>query len=191
MALLAYSRNMGDHKRPPWVRKVLLIAGIAGPLCGALGVVVNTYFDIKSKASEAKKKTEAGYETLAPAIEELQELMADGQDWAEDADEEILRLQVDFESCDARLSRLEGYVEALGGRRGLPPLPDVEPSSMMTDLGPVAIVGDSEDPRVVVKKAAKKPSRPVPTDINQAAKYQQKRVDLNCTKSDPLCGSLK
>lgn len=164
---------------PKWLKRVLLVVSIVGPVSGAIATGVTTYYDLKDRAADAKRKSEAGYETLAPAIKELQEILHDGQEWAEETDNELHDLIKENRGLEARVIRLEAYIEMLSQRRNLPaappkpaPVPDV-----MAEL-----------PFHKKKHTAKKPARPVPQEIDDAAQYQQQRIQKHCPPGDPLCG---
>ena len=178
---------MGERlqRLPRWARILLMAAGIIGPVAGAVSTVVITVIDLKAKARETSQKTEASYETLAPAVKELQVLMADGQGWAERTDEIVHKLADNKKDHERRMVRLETYVEILGDRSSLPsPPPEpvaAAPSPMVDKL--------KELEREVTRKRAQKTSRPIPEDLNSANMYQQQRVQEMCSPKDPLCGA--
>lgn len=189
---------MGERfqKLPKWVRLLMIIIGIVGPATGAVTSAVVAYYKIgeaRKGAKAANEKSEAGYQTLAPGIKELQELIKDEQDWSQDADEDLTNLERKAADYEKRITRLETYIEILGASRFLPNAPPKPAKTTQPpDIGPLAII---EDPtmgvRAKLKKAAKKPSRPIPSSVNKAAAYQQQRSDLHCPPKDPQCGRLK
>ena len=92
------------------------------------------------------------------------------------ADREISALKLDKDEKEKRIIRLEAYVEILGAK---PNLPDAPP-----------VVLPAPKPLVVAKvRKFKPPTRPIPKDVGDANQYQQKRVDLNCAPTDPVCGA--
>lgn len=161
---------------PPWARKVLVVTTIIGPLCGATWTVATTVIDINARASDAKARSTASYETLAPAVKELQGLSAEAQGWVNDAHRRIAELEQYREDLEKRVIRLEGYIEALGRRRSLPRAP-----------APVK----KEKSRPERTPSMKRPVRLVPEGIQQAKDFQKKRVRLDCAVDDPLCGALE
>jgi hypothetical protein len=190
MRPFAYDGGMGERlqRLPGWARKVLLIASIVGPVAGATSTVIVTYMDVRAKAREANRKTEAGYETLAPAVKELQELMELSQNWGEDVDKEVEALWVEKHQLERRIVRLETYIEMLGARRNLPEPP--EPAGDEDGATELMVETDAPEKRDTRPKL-KKPSRPVPTDVQKAQVYQQQRIEMRCPEGDPLCGALE
>jgi len=172
---------MGERlqKLPLWARRLLIVISIAGPSAGAVATVVGTYFDLKARAAEASKKSEVGYETLAPAVAELQELLEDSQ---------------------KRIVRLEAYIDIMT-KMGSPMAlvgPDsdgdgiLEPDENPEHNDVVADARPSEPaaflPAIPDEPPAKKAKRPVPQELDKAQMYQQQRVEMQCQKDDPLCG---
>jgi hypothetical protein len=141
--------------------------------------VSSTVIDIRAKARDAKVRSAAGYETLAPAVKELQGLSSEAQGWVDSAHQRIFMLEQNRGELEKRIIRLEGYIEALGQRRSMPRTP----APVKKDK-PVA-AGAGKRP------AIKRPARPIPDDIQEAKSYQQQRVRLDCDKDDPLCGALE
>jgi septal ring factor EnvC (AmiA/AmiB activator) len=189
---------MGDNeisdkkwlRMPSWARKILIVAAIAGPVGTAVTTSVSTYYKVKAakkEAAEAKEKTTSGYDTLAPAVEELQEILNEAQEWAEETDVELRDIEADDDDFERRIIRLETYIEILSQRRNSPRLPDrvrrwetEEPmASMMPGLP------TSDGPPI---RKAKKSARPIPRNIDQAHDYQQQRIEMDCPPDDPLCG---
>jgi len=175
-----------------------ILASVAGGLTAVIGPVFFLSMEMCSRYKEVNAKAEAGYETLAPAIQELQEAMDGAEDWAEDVSDELEVLVTHDEDTERRLSRCESFIETLAERRGMPDLPEIEypdgPKTWPED--PVADMANGTlHPDFVPKsqarfeKTAKKISRPVPQSINQAQDYQQKRDKEKCSPGDPLCGS--
>lgn len=167
---------MTDEKKhmPRWAKRLLLIVSIVGPLCGATVTIVSSIIDIRSKARDASAKTKASYETLAPAVKELQDLLSDTQDIVEADEREIAELKSVRDAQERRLIRLEAYVDLLGRRGNLPaPPPEVE--------APVKIPVTSSK----IKKL--KPAKPVLSDVRGAYQYQQVKADLGCGPEDPIC----
>ena len=168
---------------PSGARIVLTVVGIVGPVTGAVSTVVITVIDVRAKAADANKKSEAGYGTLAPAVKELQELLAEGQEWADETDAELRALEAREAEHEKRLIRLEAYIDILSKRRNLPEAPP-KPFKIPKMI--------SELPFHKGKKhTSKKPARPIPSNVKKAADYQQQRVQMQCPPGDPLCGATK
>ena len=159
---------------PRWAKRALLVISIVGPLTGAVVTLVSGYYDIKAKASAAKTQTKASYETLAPAVKELQDLLAKTQDVVDADEKEIAELKAVRDEQEKRIIRLEAYVELLG-RRGNNPAP---PPEVATPPRPV--ITSSR-----VRKL--KPAKPVLPNVGDAAQYQQAKVQLGCGPDDATC----
>lgn len=157
-------------KLPRWAKRLLVVLSIIGPLSGAVVSLVSAIFDIRTKATEAKTQTKAGYETLAPAVKELQDLLAKSQDAIDAQEKEISQLKEMLNAQDRRVIRLETYVEILGRGRNLPSR-TAEPPPLQSS------------PRIHKVK----PIRPVPSDINTAEHFQDAKVILKCSPGDPTC----
>jgi septal ring factor EnvC (AmiA/AmiB activator) len=158
---------------PEWAKRTLLIISIVGPLTGVVVTTVSAYYDIRAKARDARLKTEAGYETLAPAVKELQDLLNKTQDFIDAQNREIAALKADRDEKEKRILRLEAYIDVLGRRGNLPaPPPEVAPT-------PSATVS-----KVQVKLKAQ---RPVLLDVGGAQHYQQAKAELQCAPNDPSC----
>lgn len=154
--------------RPSPTRRILAWAGIVAPVCGAITVAVTMVIDIRTRLAENTTKTEASYETLAPAITELQGIV---DDLNNDMDEK-LEYCVDLER---RLIRVETYVELIGSSSRLPDPDDME-------------VEAADVPPPPPRANARRTQRAVPDELNRAADFQQKRQELRCDPGDPLCG---
>ncbi|TFH43850.1 MAG: hypothetical protein E4H01_11555 [Lysobacterales bacterium] len=160
---------------PQWAKKVLLVISIVGPLTGAAVTIVSGYYDINAKAKSAKAQTKASYETLAPAVKELQDLLSRAIDADEIDEREISTLKADRDAQEKRILRLEAYVDILSNQRNLPNAPP-----------PVA--AETRQPVARVRKI-KPPERPIPVDVGGANQYQKARAELKCLPGDPVCDS--
>lgn len=161
---------------PGWAKKLLIILSIVGPLTGAVITTTEAYYSVKAKAKEANVKTKASYETLAPAVKELQDLLSKALDASDAADREIVALKADRDEKEKRILRLEAYVDILGRQNNLPDAPPAVPPA--------------PKPVTVAKvRKVRPPIRPVPKDVGGAAAYQSNRIDLNCAPDNPLCGA--
>ena len=164
-----------DKKRLPlWARRALLAVAIVGPGCGAIATIAKTYYEVKSakkSAAEADKNSEASYETLAPAVAELQEMSDEEQEWAH----EMSDYTQDLEN---RIIRLEAYIDILSDRRNMPdPIPEAAARAP-------ASVASTQPSQPQERKTA----RPVPDSLTKAKAYQQQRQAKQCPPDDPLCG---
>ena len=152
-----------DEKKhmPPWVKRILIVVSIVGPLTGAVVTTVSAYYDVKGKTRDANKKTEASYETLAPAVKELQTLLIKTQDVADESRKEIVLLKADRDEKEKRILRLEAYVDILSRRRrDLPaPPPEVQPAP---------------EPVVSKVRGYKPPISKVPDNVQGAQQMQEK-----------------
>jgi hypothetical protein len=147
-------------KLPRWARNLLLIITFVGPLTGAAVTLTSAYYDIRSKAKDAKAQTKASYETLAPAVKELQELLTKTQDFVDAQDKEITLLKANRDDNEKRILRLEAYVDILSRKPNLPDAPpEVKPA-----------------PPVVVSRVRKfrPPAKPIPVDVAGAQQLQEK-----------------
>jgi hypothetical protein len=120
---------------------------------------VSAYYDVKSKARATDVKTTASYETLAPAVKELQELLVKTQDAADAADKEIAILKADRDEKEKRILRLEAYVDILGRKPNLPDAPPEVPVPRPTVVSRV--------------RKIRKPTAPIPADIAGAQQQMQ------------------
>lgn len=161
---------------PKWAKRVLVAISIIGPLTGAVVAAADAYYSVKAKARDASVKTKASYETLAPAVKELQDLLSKALDASDAADREIAALKADRDEKEKRILRLEAYVDILGRQRNLPDAPP-------------AIVEAPKPVAIAKVRKVRPPVRPVPKDVGGAAAYQSNRIDLNCAPDNPLCGA--
>ena len=195
---------MGEmmKKLPPWARHLLVVVAVAGPVGGAIANSIKTYYEVKDAkrhAGEAHEMADDGYDTLAPALLELQETMDDAELWAEETSDEIDLLVSNNEDTELRLIRCEEFMQDISGRRGMPRLPElVYPDGPKTwPEDPVAAVTNGTlHPHFLAtidakkEKVAKKHARPVPQSLEKAQDYQQQREEMECPPDDPLCGAL-
>lgn len=169
---------MGDlkDKMPTWAKRTLLVAAMVGPLAAAVATSVKTYYEVKSakkSAVEADKNSEASYETLAPAVAELQAVSEEEQAWANDMSDYTQELE-------NRIIRLEAYIEVISRQGNMPrPMP-VEAMAAARNPASKPEPDDMTEQRKV--------SRPVPQSLDKAKAYQQQRTKENCSPDDPLCG---
>jgi len=169
----------GTAKKPTWVKRTLLVLSIVSPLAGAVTAVSMSIIDVRAKARRASVEAEAGYETLAPAVGEIQAIVTQAGEWSEYVDDAVDSLEQRISDQERRILRLEAYVEVLSSRRNLPKITDDIYS------GGSSVMADIEPP------APPAPRRHIPDDIGKAKAYQQQRVMLKCAPSDPLCGALE
>jgi hypothetical protein len=188
---------MGEKmdKLPSWARKVLVAASIVAPLSAASVTGFKACYEIKAasklanqakvKAVETQAKAADGYETVGPAITELQNVLNTAQEWAATTDE-------DLDHYGVRLSRCEDYMEALSRRRGFPKIPELDDGH---EEGPwyETPVASMVLPALPSGEPAKRPKeiikamRPIPNSLKEASVYQEQRVKENCAPDDPLC----
>lgn len=149
---------------PRWAKITMAIVGITAPLCGAVATIATTIYDIKDKAAENKKADESGYQTLAPAVAELQEILEEAQEWVEEKDHEIDDLLDETEEQDSRIEELEEYIAALPRRRNaprferLPPMVDTASHTAYAEPQPMAI--------------KKRPSLKIPDTLSKAVEQK-------------------
>lgn len=163
-------------KMPAWARKVLLATSIVGPLCAAITTLYVTISDIRTKTKDAKVATVASYDTFAPALQEMQTIIEDMQEWLDEDGESIRSLTEMVHQQEKQIARLEAWIEILGRRSNAP-----EP------VIPVA-VSDASPPEPPEKPKTHRPQWRIPDSASGAKALQQQRVKLNCDPEDPLCG---
>ena len=177
MTPLRYHSEMRTTKPlPPRAKKILTWLAIVGPVCAAVGTMATTAIDVRARAREAKIRSTVGYNTLAPAVQELQGLSEEAQAWVDSAHRRIVSLEEHNADLEKRLIRLEGYIEALGKRRNLPAPPAMDKA------------GKPSRPPVANSPRMKSPTRLIPEDIQKAQTFQKQRDRLDCDREDSLCG---
>ena len=170
---------------PPWGKRVVSVVKVASFVLCALFAFVAGALDLYAKYDEVNRKAESSYETLAPAVQELQDLFAqhisETNSWVEEVEAE---LEDRDEILEDRVTRLEGAIEKLSRRhRGLvPPEPVEEFSEAPEDFAEEDFPSEEPAPR------AKKPARYVPDRLEEAADYQEQRQKAQCSPDDPKCG---
>lgn len=140
------------------------IVGILGAVTAAVQAY-STVLDARTKAADAREKSIAGYETLEPAVRELQIEMAKSVDWAEATDDEVSTLEDYCRGLADRVSRLEGYLDATRGPASVAAYSDAEGSDPETE--PV-LVSEPEPLPPAPKTRARKPNTAVPDSIDTA-----------------------
>ena len=169
----------------PKMKKGLSITGkgavglsIPAIIMALVAMVPGIYEDIR----EQRKDQKAGYETLSPAVEDLQEDAKRFSDWAESRatadskqDETIARLKKENWKLEQRIFQIE---LALQSRRIRVDSPS---DSDLSFPEPVATVEAAPPPKV-------SPARPIPKSLGKARDYQQQREKMKCASNDPLCG---
>jgi hypothetical protein len=145
-------------------RWTTIIMTVAGTLSGLAVLSVETCGAIRRaqrEADQVEKKAEGGYETLAPAVKELQGLVVSLGTWATEVDEERAKLQQKVHDLELKLARHEGYFDTLKERnRRLERTP--KPTLVL------------DKPKAQPKLGHKRPTKPVPDTLNQA---QQLRAE--------------
>lgn len=175
---------------PPWGKRVISVVKVLGVVGAALFAFLAGAMDLYGKYDELKRKTESSYETLAPAIQELQKLFAehvhDNELWVASADESIENLSSECAPLQLRVEALEQTIERLSQKhRGVRPIIPEESFAVDEDVdkGGAPLASQPEPaPR------ARKPARYVPDKIDQAADYQRQRQEAQCNPNNPLCG---
>jgi hypothetical protein len=180
---------MGEklQRLPPWAKKLLLVLSIVGPACGAITTVTVTIMDIRAKARSLDQKTEASYETLAPAVNELKEIQNKAVVWAQETDEGIKKLRRKVIDQEKRIIRLETYIEILSKERRLPEPPPKPTPTVAAGVTKVMVEDDA--PEAKPGYLEQKSQRVVPSDIAGAKKLKKVRDKEGCPPSDPLCGT--
>lgn len=182
---------MGDNeisdkkwlRLPPWGKKVLIVAGIVGPLGTAVTASVSTYYKVKaakSQAADAKKKTTDSYKSLAPVLKEVKEILNEGMAFVNELDEVVAGLEKENDNFRDRIVRLETYIEILSKNHNNPELPDEPHDHSHEEPLPF----HSAKPRGKIRKA----TRFIPETMDKAQDYQQQRIEMDCPPDDPLCG---
>lgn len=153
---------------------------VATALASILTPLLIMYLDIKpdieGEAIEAKQEAETGYEAVVPALIEMQDILNDAKEWAEDTDKELHQLIKAQRELEKKVVYCEAYMEAIGQRRGMPRPP-----------APVSVAPEPDihrdDPPV--QQTAK---YSIPKDLGAAKAKVEKRKRSGCDPSDPLCG---
>lgn len=145
----------GTKKVTKWSAAALSVVGVIVGAIQAYGEFV----EVRAEARDAEQKSVAGYATIAPTVSELQDIVSEGADWAEQADLELEALLIAKESLEDRVSRLEGFILAKHNvTLDTPPMLSAEEEPM-------------PEPTIVVPEPRYKAVRPkskIPHDINTA-----------------------
>jgi hypothetical protein len=184
-------------KLPSWARKILVVASIVAPISGASVTGFKACYEIKAakkvadqakvNAAAIQVKADDGYDTLGPAVAEIQKVLNVAMEWSADTD-------ADLDHYGDRLARCEGYMEKLSRRRGFPKLEELEGDTYEEGPWydtPIASMMPGLPSGTKPKRPAKaiKALRPIPESLNKASDYQQQRVKEHCAPDDPLCGA--
>ena len=145
-------------------RWTTIIMTVAGTLSGLAVLSVETCGAIRRaqrEADQVEEKAEGSYETLAPAVQELQGLVVSLGTWAVEVDEERVKLQQKVHDLELKLARHEGYFDILKERnRRLERTP--QPTMVL------------DKPKVLSKPGHKRPTKHIPDTLNQV---QQLRAE--------------
>jgi len=154
---------------------------VSGSLCAIIAPVIIMYIQLAPEIRKAKGETrktageaEAGYETLAEAVKELQGIAKNAGSLIKERDSTIKDLST-------RMVRMEVYMEILGRQRGLPS-PPVKPA-------PVENAPDAFADFAREKIEQRVPARAIPRKLEAAKTYQDKRDKMKCSPDDPLCAT--
>lgn len=182
---------------PPWGKRAVSYVKVISLVFAALFAILAGALDLYAKYDDIKKKTESSYETLAPAVQELQKLFSEhvsnNEKWADGVDGELGELAETSAECEplnVRLQTLEQTVERLTTRhRGVSVSPVDEGAEEDADASvEEAPAAAMPAPELASPQPAQKPARYVPDKIEQARDYQKKRQEKQCSPNDPLCG---
>lgn len=165
-------------------RKIKKWGAIGGAAATALTSILTPllimYLDVKpdmeGKTIEAKQKAETGYEAVVPALIEMQDILNDAREWAEDTDKELNDLIKAHRELEKKVVYCEAYMEAIGDRRGVPEPPEPVSSAPEPDIHRDA---------PPVQQTAK---YSIPKNLGDAKAKVEKRKRSGCDPSDPLCG---
>jgi len=152
-------------------------------VCGAAATTIKTYYEVKSakkSAVEADKNSEASYETLAPAVLELQNMSEEEQLWANEMNDYT-------QSLENRVIRLEAYIEVLSLRQGMPsPVPAA--AAAVSAAKHHSGSKPEPSPLAMLEPDVRKAARLIPVSLDKAKAFQQQRAKEKCSPTDPLCG---
>ena len=172
-------------KTKTWVK----VGGIvSGGLVTILTPLIIMYVEVKPQVDDAQTSAESSVEALAPAIVEIQGILDEATEWAEEADEDLDEIMLGMEimnEMDKRLVRCETYMDLLSQQRSFPRAPDPieeHDPELVSRLDPV----QPEGQRHVQQRAQYK----VPTNLKGAKAKVDARNKAKCAPDDPLCGGL-
>jgi hypothetical protein len=150
-------------ERAPWKKWTARITGIAGTLSALVVLTVQTCSEVRSarlQASQVEDKAQAGYETMAEAVKELQTIATDVEEWTDDTDDVIKDLRDEVLKLRLQLSKHEAYFDVLKDSR-----------DHRRRLGTVRYEDYAVEAPPLPTAAAKKPARPkakVPDTLDMA-----------------------
>lgn len=144
--------------------------------------------DVVQDVREQRKAQKAGYETLSPAVNDLQEDVGKLRTWGQGVATEHVKMHRTIVYLKKKNWKLEQRIYqielALQARRIR-----VAPVSSDDPNGTPDFLGRPDKPNPLSLPKAR-PKRPVPKSLGGAKAYQDKRVQMKCLPGDPLCGSL-
>lgn len=156
---------------------------VSGGLVAMLTPLIVMYVEVKPQVDEATANAEGGYEAIVPAVMEIQSILNESKEWAEDTDAELRSVISGQKEIEKRLARCEAYIDLLGDRRGLPSAPDP-----IEDDFPVSIETDPRRPNG--SPVQQKAQYEIPKSIGGAKAKVDARKKAGCAPGDPLCGVL-
>lgn len=142
--------------------------------------------EIVQDVREQRKAQQAGYKTLSPAVNDLQEDVERLRVWGQGVasahgklHRTIRRLKKKNWKLEQRIYQIELALQARRIR--------VLPVSSEDPNGASDQTSKADKPSLTpVPKA--RPKRHVPKDLKGASAYQKQRVQMNCPPGDPACG---
>jgi negative regulator of sigma E activity len=96
-----------------------IVTTVASCVAGVVVLTVQTCGEIRdtrAKANKSEMQAVTGYETLQPAVKELQALAADASKWSNSVDENIDDLHESVRECEMQLAKHEAYFDMLKTR---------------------------------------------------------------------------
>lgn len=157
-----------DRSIKKWMKRLAYIAGALGAIILPLALLFNDVKDtISSKTKQVDSKTTAGYEVMAKAVTEIQDILTKTNVWAKQVESDKSKLVQVNKELETRIIKLEAYVDVLITQNTY-----VRQSRDPRISNPVAYV--KEYPAMGVSKLPSKPEAPLPADINTAQQIAPK-----------------
>lgn len=152
-----------DQKVKKWVKRIAYITGSLSAIVLPLAFLFNDVKDsISSKTQRVDAKTTAGYEIMAKAVNEIQDILTKTNVWAKQVEADKLKHAQANKDLELRIIKLEAYVDILVQRNA-----SVSYSRDDRISNPNAYAKKTPDP-TPTSKLPDRPAKALPADINTA-----------------------